>query len=115
MTARTRFFSTSDVPANALSGDRVSVVGYGNLGRTAALNLRDSGISCVVGNKDDEYAAKARKEGFEVVDVAMASTADVVFVLLPDEVIPEVFAATIAPALKKGAAIAFGSGYALAY
>jgi ketol-acid reductoisomerase len=115
MSQETRFYSSKDVPPRALEGDRVAVVGYGNLGRTVALNLRDSGTSVVVGNRDDEYAARARTEGFEVLSVEAASKADVVFVLLPDEVIPEAFADTIAPALRSGAAVAFGSGYTLAY
>jgi len=110
-----RFFSISDVPENALAGERVAILGYGNLGRTVALNLRDSGVSVLIGNQDDEYAAQAKKEGFEVVGVTEAAKADVVFVLLPDEVIPDVWAETIAPGLSDGAAIAFGSGYTLAY
>jgi ketol-acid reductoisomerase len=108
-------FCAADVPADALAGEAVAVLGYGNLGRTAALNLRDSGVKILIGNRDDEYAARARAEGFEVASLAVASTADVVFVLLPDEVIPEVFPQDIAPALRPGSAIAFGSGYSLAF
>src|SRR5262249_1978274 len=67
------------------------VLGYGNLGRTAALNLRDSGLKLVIGNREDEYAAQARAEGFEVLPLAAASAADVVVVLLPDEGIPDAF------------------------
>ena len=55
-----RFFSISDVPENALAGERVAILGYGNLGRTVALNLRDSGVSVLIGNQDDEYAAQAK-------------------------------------------------------
>src|SRR5688572_14030556 len=108
-------FCAADVPADALAGEAVAVLGYGNLGRTAALNLRDSGVKILIGNREDEYAARARAEGFEVASLAVASTADVVFVLLPDEVIPEVFPQDIAPALRPGSAIAFGSGYSLAF
>ena len=110
-----RFYSISDVPAGALEGEKVAVLGYGNLGRTVALNMRDSGTTVLVGNQDDEYAAQAKKEGFEVVSVQEAAKADVVFVLLPDEVIPDVWAEIIAPSLQDNAAIAFGSGYTLAY
>jgi ketol-acid reductoisomerase len=49
-----------------------------------------------------------------VVSLRVASSDDVVFVLLPDEVIPEVFTREIAPALSSGSAVAFGSGYNLA-
>lgn len=108
-------YSAADAPAGALVGEAVAVLGYGNLGRTAALNLRDSDVKLVIGNREDDYAARARAEGFEVVSLAEAATADVVFVLLPDEVIPDVFAQEIAPALRPGSAIAFASGYSLAF
>lgn len=108
-------YRAADVPADALAGEAVAVLGYGYLGRTAALNLRDSGVKIVIGNREDEYAVRARAEGFDVASLAEAATADVVYVLLPDEVIPEVFAREIAPALRPGSAVAFGSGYGLAF
>lgn len=110
-----RVYRAADTPDVVLDGESVAVLGYGHLGRTAALNLRDSGASVRIGNREDEYAGQARAEGFEVVPIAAAASDDVVFVLLPDEVIPDVFGSEIAPALKPGSAIAFGSGYSLAY
>lgn len=104
-----------DVGPGALAGEAVAVLGYGHLGRHAALNLRDSGVKVRVGNREDAYAERARAEGFEVVPLAAASADDVVMVLLPDEVIPEVFARDVAPALRPGSALAFGSGYSLAF
>jgi len=91
------------------------VLGYGNLGRSAALNLRDSGVKVRVGNRDDEYADRARADGFEVVPLATAAGDDIVFVLLPDEVIPDVFSRDVASELRPGSAVAFGSGYSLAF
>ena len=108
-------YSAADAPAAALTGETVAVLGYGYLGRTAALNLRDSGVKILIGNREDEYAARARADGFEVVSLGEAATADIVWVLLPDEVIPEVFPQDVAPALRPGSAVAFGSGYSLAF
>jgi ketol-acid reductoisomerase len=109
-------YTESDCPANALQGERVAVLGYGNLGRSFALNLRDAGVSVVVGNIEDDYAKVARKEGFDVKGIAQACCdADLVLVLLPDEVIPEVHAAEVAPNIAAGAALLFASGYCLAY
>ncbi len=110
-----KVFRSADAPERALAGEAVAVLGYGNLGRTAALNLRDSGVKVRIGNQEDEYAERARAEGFEVVPFPMASADDIVFVLLPDEVIPAVFSREIAPALGPGGAIAFASGYSLAF
>jgi ketol-acid reductoisomerase len=112
-----RCFTSKDAPQGGLSGERIAVLGYGNLGRTFALNLRDSLTNPpVIGNIEDSYAKLARDEGFTVKPIAEAvATADVILVLLPDEVIPEVFAADIGPRLVPGSAILFGSGYPLAY
>ncbi|HEX7788581.1 MAG TPA: NAD(P)-binding domain-containing protein [Methylomirabilota bacterium] len=110
-----KVYRASDAPPGALAGESVAVLGYGHLGRTAALNLRDSGAKVRIGNREDDYAGQARAEGFEVVPIATAAADDVVYVLLPDEVIPEVFDGAIAPHLRSGSAIAFGSGYSLAF
>jgi ketol-acid reductoisomerase len=110
-----KVYRATDAPSEGLAGESVAVLGYGNLGRSAALNLRDSGAKVRIGNRQDEYAGLARADGFEVVPLAEAATDTMVFVLLPDEVIPIVFEREIAPALRAGAAMAFGSGYCLAF
>src|SRR6266850_7584740 len=105
--SQVRVYRAADAPSGGLAGESVAVLGYGNLGRSAALNLRDSGAKVRIGNREDDYAALARADGFEVVPPAEAATDTIVFVLLPDEVIPAVFQAEIAPALRAGAAVAF--------
>jgi ketol-acid reductoisomerase len=112
-----RFFSAQDAEPRALEGERVAVLGYGNLGRAVALNLRDSGVApLVVGNVADEYAEQARTEGFTVLPIGEAvAGSDVALALLPDEVIPECFVEEIAPSLAPNAAVTFASGYTLAY
>ena len=109
-----KVYRAADAPSGGLAGESVAVLGYGNLGRSAALNLRDSGAKVRIGNREDEYAALARTDGFEVVPLAEAASDTIVYVLLPDEVIPSVFE-EIAPTLRPGAAVAFGSGYCLAF
>jgi ketol-acid reductoisomerase len=108
-------YTAADAPPGGLTDETVGVIGYGNLGRTVALNLRDSGVKVRIGNREDEYAERARADEFDVVSVGEAAAADVVLVLLPDEVIPAVFVAEIAPGLRSGSAIAFASGYSLAF
>jgi ketol-acid reductoisomerase len=112
-----RFFTCKDADPRALEHERIAVLGYGHLGRPFALNLRDSGVDqVVIGNIEDEYAAGAREEGFEVLPLGeVVREADVSLLLLPDEVIPEVFDADIRSNLKPGSAIVFASGYTLAY
>jgi ketol-acid reductoisomerase len=113
--ATVKVYRACDAPREGLAGEAVAVLGYGNLGRTAALNLRDSGVAVRIGNREDEYADRARADGFEVVPPSVASSDDIVFVLLPDEVIPAIFAREVIPALRDGTAVAFASGYCLAF
>lgn len=111
-----RFLTAADAEPGALDGTAVAVIGYGNLGRAMARNLRDSGQHVVVGNIDDEYRVRAAQEGFTTRDIpAAAAAADLVYLLLPDEVLGNCFAEAVTPALRPGSAIAFGSGYALAF
>jgi ketol-acid reductoisomerase len=65
-----KVYRAADAPPGSLAGESVAVLGNGHLGRTAALNLRDSGVKVRVGNREDEYAERARTEGFEVVQEA---------------------------------------------
>jgi len=91
---------------------RIAVIGYGNQGRSQALNMRDSGLSVVIGNVEDEYTERARREGFEVLPIEKATReADIVFMLIPDEVQPEVFRLSVGPYLKRGGSVVFASGY----
>lgn len=112
-----RCFTKKDQIAGALLGERLAVLGYGHLGRPFALNLRDSGVSnLVIGNIEDEYAVQARQDKFKVLPLGQAvSQADVILVLLPDEIIPEIYATEISPNLESNAAIVFASGYNLGY
>lgn len=111
------FYTAQDADPHALEDECIAVVGYGHLGRSLALNLRDAGsASPLIGNVADEYADQARLDGFHVVPIAeAAAAADIVLILLPDEIIPEVFETDIEPHLAPGSAIVFASGYSLAY
>ncbi len=100
----------SDAPTNALDGQSVAVVGYGNQGRSWALNLRDSGIAVRVCARADESRERAGSEGFEVGEIETASQADVVCLLVPDDVIP-----ALPLTRKPGNLTIVASGYALAF
>jgi ketol-acid reductoisomerase len=109
-------YHDEDADLTALAGETVAVIGYGNQGRSQALNLRDSGLTVVVGNIGDAARARAASEGFAVFDVAEAAArADVVMLLIPDEVMPETYARDVAPRLEPGDAVSFASGYNVAF
>ena len=73
-------YHDSDADLSALSGQTVAVVGYGNQGRSQALNLRDSGVAVVIGQRPGGAgAANATADGFEALPIADAARrADVV-------------------------------------
>jgi len=112
----TTVYHDEDADLGALASEQVAVIGYGNQGRSQALNLRDSGLRVIVGNIGDAARARAAAEGFEVHDVAAAAArADVAMLLIPDEVMPEVYAQEVAPRLRPGACVSFASGYNVAF
>ena len=112
----TTIYRQDDANPNLLRERRIAVVGYGNQGRSQALNLRDSGASVVIGNIDDEYRRTAETDGFSVRPIAEAvADSDVAMLLLPDEIAPEVFRRDIADNLKRGDALCFASGYNVTY
>ncbi len=109
-------YRDADASLEALAGEKLAVLGYGNQGRAQALNLRDSGLDVIVGNLDDAYAAQARDDGFEVHSIAeAAAAADAVLLLVPDEFMAEVYQADVAPHLAPGNLIDFASGYNVAF
>jgi len=90
----------------------IAVIGYGNQGRSQALNMHDSGLNVIVGNVRDSYAELAEKDGFKVYSIAEAAKkADVLFILIPDEVQPEVFEKDINKNMKENSTVVFASGY----
>jgi ketol-acid reductoisomerase len=99
-----------DGDVGALEGQRVAVVGYGNQGRSWALNLRDSGIDVAVCVRADDTREQAIAEGFAAGDVEAASDADVICILVPDDVIPML---PLSP--KPDALVIVASGYCLAF
>jgi len=100
----------SDADLAALNGQQVAVVGYGNQGRSWALNLRDSGVDVVVCVRADDTRAMAESDGFATHDVEGASDADVICVLVPDDIIPLL---PLRP--RDDSLVIVASGYTLAF
>src|SRR6201996_3178212 len=80
-------FYDKDADLSKLSGKTVAILGYGSQGPAHPLNLKDSGVSVVVGLRPDSASvAKAQEHGLEVLDIPdAAAKGDVVMILLPDE------------------------------
>ncbi len=106
----TTIYTDRDADPAVLEGCSIAVVGYGNQGRSWALNLRDSGLDPQVCVRADASREQAEADGFEACDIAEASSADVVCVLVPDDVIPSL------PLERSDEGLTVvASGYALAF
>jgi len=101
-----------DADLNVLKGKTVAVIGYGSQGHAQAQNLRDSGVSVVIGLREGKSFKKAQNDGFEVLSVAEATRrADVIQILMPDETQASVYNNEIAPNLKSDATLMFSHGF----
>jgi ketol-acid reductoisomerase len=106
----TTIWYEADGDVDVLRGARVAVIGYGNQGRSWALNLRDSGLDPTVCVRRDETRRQAEEDGFAVDEPEAASDADVVCVLIPDDVIP-----SLAYTPKDSTCTIVASGYTYAF
>lgn len=108
-----KVFYDQDTDLSIVREKRVAILGYGSQGHAHANNLKDSGADVVVGLRaGSASAAKAQKVGLEVADVPDAvNGADVVMVLVPDEMQASLYQEQIEPNLKQGAALLFAHGF----
>src|SRR5688572_1622001 len=103
----------NDADLSFLKGKTIAILGYGSQGHAQAQNLRDSGLSVVVGQRpgSPNYDL-AVKDGFKPVSAEDATKqADLVNVLLPDEVQGDVYRQSIRPNLKPGNILMCSHGF----
>jgi len=107
-----KLYYDKDADMGILQGKTIAVIGYGSQGHAQAQNLRESGLSVIIGLRPGKSAEAARNDGFEVFSVGEAvRRADVVQILMPDETQPAVYKNEIEPNLKEGAALMFSHGF----
>jgi ketol-acid reductoisomerase len=106
-----------DADLSVLDGKTVAVLGYGSQGHAHALNLRDSGVSVVVGLRADSSSRKdAEAEGLEVLEIAdAASRGDIVMILLPDEKQAQIWREQISDGIADGNLLMFAHGFAIRF
>src|SRR5229473_2030774 len=113
----TPIYFDNDADLSILQTKRLAFIGYGNQGGAQSQNLRESGVSeILIGNREDAYKDAAIADGFQVVSISEAAVwGDVVFLLIPDEIQPQVFREQIAPYLRTGTTLVVASGYNVAF
>jgi ketol-acid reductoisomerase len=108
-----KMFYDKDCNLGLLDGKTVAIIGYGSQGHAHALNLKESGVNVVVGLYEGSKSwPVAEKAGLKVATAADATKmADVVMILVNDELQPKIYKESIEPNLEAGNSIAFAHGF----
>jgi ketol-acid reductoisomerase len=108
-----RMYYDEDANLDLLAGKTVAIIGYGSQGHAHALNLKDSGINVIVGlYPGSKSIAKAEAAGLTVRNVTdAAKAADLIMILLPDEVQKRIYQNEIEPHLTEDKILAFAHGF----
>lgn len=108
-----KVYYDKDCDLGLIQKKKVAIIGFGSQGHAHAENLRDSGVEVVIGlYKGGKSWAKAEAKGFKVLEVSEATKwADVVMILIPDELQADVFERDIKANLSEDKIIAFGHGF----
>jgi ketol-acid reductoisomerase len=108
-----KLYYDHDADLAHLAGKTIAVIGYGSQGHAQAQNLRDSGVSVVIGQRaGSKNHDLAVEHGFKPVSAGEAAAqADIIQILLPDEVQAGVYQKDIAPHIKAGKALVFSHGF----
>ncbi|MGA2010132.1 MAG: ketol-acid reductoisomerase [Solirubrobacteraceae bacterium] len=110
-------FYDDDADLHKLDGKTVAIIGYGSQGHAHALNLKDSGVSVVVGLRPESASvAKATEHGLRVLDPAdAASEGEIVMLLAPDELHGQIWEAGLKDGIAPGNMLMFGHGFSIHY
>lgn len=108
-----KMYYEKDVDINILKDKTVAVIGYGSQGMAQSRNMHESGLNVVVGlRKDGASWNQAKKDGLNVMTVEEAvKVADVIHVLIPDEIQAKVYNESIKDNLEEGNTLSFSHGY----
>lgn len=107
-----KYYDT-DCNLGILDGKTVAIIGYGSQGHAHAQNLHESGVNVIVGlRKDSASWAKAEEAGLKVMEVPeAAAAADIVMMLVPDELAADIYNSQVAPTMKDGDVLMFAHGF----
>ncbi len=112
-----KMYYDSDANLEVLKGKTVAIIGFGSQGHAHSMNLKDSGVNVIVGLRESSKSRKkALDYGLEVyTPFEAAKLADVIMMLVPDELQADVYKNDIEPNLKSGNALAFAHGFNIRY
>ena len=108
-----KIYYNTDCDLSLLDGRKVAIIGYGSQGHAHALNLKESGVDVVVGLYEGSKSwKKAEEQGLKVMtSAAAAAWADIIMVLIPDELQAKLYKEAIEPNLNEGDMLMFAHGF----
>ena len=108
-----KLFHQEDCNLSLLDGKTIAIIGYGSQGHAHALNLKDSGCNVIIGlYKGSKSWAKAEAQGLQVFTAAEAAAkADIIMILINDELQAKLYKESIEPNLKPGNMLMFAHGF----
>jgi ketol-acid reductoisomerase len=112
-----KLYYDGDADVGVLSGKTIAVIGYGNQGSAQARNLHDSGIDVVVGVREGGNSwERAKSDGLSVSPIEHAAErAEIIHLLVPDEVQSKVYESSIKPYLRAGKVLGFSHGFNITF
>ena len=113
MTHELKVLMDADIDKSNILNKKVAVIGYGSQGYGQSTNLKDSGVDVVIGARiGGASAKKAEAEGLKVMSIEDAvKWADLIQILIPDEVQAKVYEEQIKPNLRAGQYLMFAHGF----
>ena len=108
-----KIYYQQDCNLSMLDGKTIAIIGYGSQGHAHALNAKDSGCHVIIGLYEGSKSwAKAEAQGFEVYTAAEAAKkADIIMILINDELQAAMYKKDIEPNLTEGKTLAFAHGF----
>ena len=112
-----KIYKKSDTSLDIILSKKVAIIGFGNQGRAQALNLQDSGVSVSIGLRENsDSRSDVKNEGLQCQNIQDAiSCSDIIAILIPDQIMAEVYKEYIFPNLQKGHTLLFSHGYNIVY
>jgi ketol-acid reductoisomerase len=106
-----------DANIELIRNKQIAIIGYGSQGFAQANNLKESGCNVTVGLRPGSPSwGKAEEAGLSVLPVAQAAAeADIVMMLVPDELAPDIYAREIAESITPGKYLSFSHGFSIHY
>ncbi len=112
-----KIYTNTDINKDLIKNYKIAIIGFGSQGYGQAMNLKESGCNLVLGLRPEGASdIKARDYGFKTMSIEEASEwADIIQILIPDEIQAKVFKEQIKPYLKEGKYLMFSHGFNIHY